>query len=224
MKAQHFLILVFLLMVAVLAGYFFATDSNQGLALSRSSPSASKSSGDKNRQPVATAQTRFEDAGWPFKVRKTGAFITRILAEDLNDYQPVSYPEDRLAYEGEPVMAHVLLPSSNRRLALTPNQNGEYPRVLTEPGEAVEVLLTFSQSSPGSFLAVSAQDGGFVHTGAAAAALKLDENRQVTLGFLVSGNPGIHRISLTTANGDTRTLQFWAGPELPLNSSLLSRH
>lgn len=223
MRAQHFFILAFLLMVAVLAGYFFATDSGQGLALPRSSPTTKPGIGDKGRSSVVTPQTRFENAGWSFKAGKTGAFITRIRAEDLDEYQPVRYPEDRIAYEGEPVTAHVLVPSSNRRLALTPNQNGEYPRVLTEPGEPVEVLLTFSQSPPGSVLAVSAQDGGLLHTGAAAAALKLDDNRQVALGFLVSGNPGIHRISLTTANGDTRTLQFWAGPELPLNSSLISR-
>ncbi len=223
MKAQHFLILAFLLMVAVLTGYFFATDSGQGLALSRSSPATKPGIGDKGRPSAVTAQTRVENAGWSFKAGKTGAFITRIRAEDLDEYQPVRYPEDRIAYEGEPVTAHVLVPSSNRRLALTPNQNGEYPRVLTEPGEPVEVLLTFSQSPPGSVLAVSAQDGGLLHTGAAAAALKLDDNRQVALGFQVSGNPGIHRISLTTANGDTRTLQFWAGPELPLNLSLISQ-
>jgi hypothetical protein len=62
----------------------------------------------------------------------------------------------RPPYDGEPVTAYIAVPSTGRKVALTVNQLGEFPRIATEPEEQVEVPLAFTRTP----VAVAAQDGG----------------------------------------------------------------
>ncbi len=72
------------------------------------------------------------------------------------------YTEGQPFYEGEPVTAYVRVGSTGRQAALAVNQGGEYPQLLTEPGEEVQIRLAFSRTEPGSPIALTAQDGGLV--------------------------------------------------------------
>jgi hypothetical protein len=115
-------------------------------------------------------------------------------------------------YEGEPVTAYVAVPSTGKRVALTVNQLGEFPRLDTEPSETVEVRLAFARTEPGAQVAVVAQDGGRLHTGRLSGALAVDAERQIAFGFKVSANVGLHRIAVSTPVGEVKTVEFWAGP------------
>jgi hypothetical protein len=135
----------------------------------------------------------------------------RIAPEALASFTPQTYPGGTPAYDGEPVTAYVAVPSSRKRLALTVNQMGEFPRIPAEPGEQVEVRLAFTATAPGTPVAIAARDGGKLHTGKFSTALNLDDRREAAFGFTVSENVGMHQISVTTPTGEMKTLEFWAG-------------
>lgn len=154
-----------------------------------------------------------------------------VQAGELTAFEPVRYTEGQPLYEGEPVMAYVRVGSTGKQAALTVNQGGEYPQLLTEPGEEVQVRLQFTRTEPDSPIALTAQDGGLVVLAegglspstkgnkgeqdalpARSTAGVLDGQRQIGFAFRVSGNPGIHRVSVGTPSGETKVLEFWAGP------------
>lgn len=217
-----------LAMVAALVGFFAASEEGVqrtvGTMLGYSPDISSKAPGHGDAPGLdAKAEAQIKKAGWHAAMHHPEAFVSRILPQDLKDYEQVTYPVGPVINEEEQVTAYVWLTSTGNKMALMPNQNGEYPRIQTQSHEPVEVRLIFSESSPGESVAVSVQDGGILHTGKATSHMKLDESRQLALGFLVSANPGIHRISLTTQRGEVKTLNFWAGPELRTNSKLVSQ-
>lgn len=134
-----------------------------------------------------------------------------ISPRDLTSFKPHTYPSGQPFYPGEPVTAFVRVPSTAQQIAMTVNQGGEYPQLNADPGETVEVLLGFSQTEPGSPVALSAQDGGVLDDGKRTAALILDKNRQVAFSFKLTPNPGLHRIAIQSPTGETKTLEFWVG-------------
>ncbi len=140
----------------------------------------------------------------------------RIDSASLADFTPQPYPNGKPAYDGEPVTAYIAVPSTGAKVALTVNQLGEFPRVQTAVGEKVEVRLAFTRTAPGTPVAMAAQDGGKLHPGKLSAALPVDAERQLAFAFTMSPNPGMHRVSVTTAAGELKTLEFWAGKPLPL--------
>jgi len=136
----------------------------------------------------------------------------RIDPASLATFTPVAYPGGAPAYDGEPVTAYISIPSTGKKVALTVNQLGEFPRLTIEPGEQVEVRLAFTSTVPGTPIALADRDGGRLSSGKVSAALPLDERREVAFGFTVSPNIGMHQISVTTPAGETKTVEFWAGP------------
>ena len=143
----------------------------------------------------------------------------RIAPSALADFEAIPFPGGQPAYDGEKVTAYVASANSGRKIALTVNQLGEFPRVWTNPSEPVEVRLAFTSTRPGSHVAVAAQDGGKFQGGVVSAALQVDDARQIAFAFTVSANPGMHRVSVTTPDGERKTLEFWAGPPSTLMSS-----
>lgn len=175
---------------------------------------------------TASAKRVMAERGWTQgggAVPKDTSFRGAIMQASPADFQRVSFPDGVPAYEGEMVTVYVEVPSSGKKVALAPNQSGEYPKVVTQPGEAVEVRLAFTRSQPGEPVAVSVQDGGVLHVGKMAEKFELNENREVGMGFVVSTNPGIHRVTFTTAGGEAKTLNFWAGPEHAINKRIVAQ-
>ncbi len=171
----------------------------------------------------------------------TAARAEPVQSAELPRFKPVLYTEGQPFYEGEPVTAYVRVGSTGRQVALTVNQGGEYPQLLTEPGEEVQIRLAFTRTPPGSPIALTVQDGGLLNvseggiavppTSSAAPQGKesegmqsrppdparstagiLDAQRQIGFAFRVSGNPGIHRVTVGSPSGETKVLEFWAGP------------
>lgn len=136
----------------------------------------------------------------------------RISADEISDFTVYTYPIGIPYYTGEKTTAYVRVPSSQKQQALTVNQEGEYPRMMTKPGETVQVRLAFTETAPDTPIAITAHDGGRLDKGLRATALLLDEARQLAFSFTVSTNPGIHRVTFRTPAGETKTLEFWAGP------------
>jgi len=228
MKPRNFLILLALILVIGVACNWLALRSWQEVPDGGAEVGAVGGSGLPARLS-AQAQKGLRERGW-FPAVAGGAaggkavvFQSGIARESLGEFERVKFPDGVPAYEGEPVTAFVLVPSTGKKVALTSNQSGEYPKVLTEPGEAVEVRLAFTRSAPGDPVAVSAQDGGVLHVGKMAGKLEVDAQREISLGFLVSPNPGIHRITFTTGGGEAKTLNFWAGPEHTVNKRIVAQ-
>lgn len=138
-----------------------------------------------------------------------------IQASELSTFKPYLYPGGTPYYDGEPVTAYVRVPSSRRQQALTVNQAGEFPRMQTEPGETVQIRLAFTETVPDTPIALTVHDGGAIEGRHQATALRLDAARQLGFSFTVSTNPGLHRVTVLTPKGETKTLEFWAGPPIP---------
>ena len=65
-------------------------------------------------------------------------------------------------------------------------------------------------------MALTSQDGGLIEGGQRSTTGMLDATRQLAFAYTVSNNPGIHSVTLTTPAGETKTLEFWAGPPMAL--------
>ena len=144
----------------------------------------------------------------------------RIDPSALASFDALKFPGGKPAYDGAEATAYVALPTTGRKVALTVNQLGEFPRIETKLSEQVEVRMAFTKAKPGDHVAVVAQDGGRLQTGKLSMALALDQNSQIAFAYTVSSNPGAHRLNVTTATGELKTLEFWAGtPPVLMNSA-----
>jgi len=141
---------------------------------------------------------------------------------DDDGFELVEWTEGEPHFEGEFIAAYVTLGASGRKLRMTVNQMGEFPRVQVATRERVQVELEFSRTQPGDHIAVAAQDGGFVD-GSHSAALTVNDQRRVRFAFDVSANDGVHYVSVMTQNGVSRLLDFWAGPMPTLRSTASTR-
>lgn len=143
------------------------------------------------------------------------ASTQHIQAGEVGSFQPYRWLGQVPHYAGEAVTAYVRVPSTKKQEALTVNQVGEFPRMMTQPGETVQVRLAFSETEPDTPVALTSEDGGLIEGGQRSTAGKLDAARQIAFAYTVSPNPGIHRISIRTPSGEAKILEFWAGPPLP---------
>jgi|GEM_PF-1876583 len=172
----------------------------------------------KKNAPAASASPPLGSSskgGFPATGRAVAqASGQHIKPGEIAAFQPYRYPGTPPYYPGEPVTAYVRVPSTGKNEALTVNQGGEFPRMMTQPGETVQVRLSFTDTAPETPVALTAQDGGYIEGGLTSTAGKLDATKQLAFGFTVSKNPGIHRVTLKTPAGETKTLEFWAGPPI----------
>jgi hypothetical protein len=178
----------------------------------------------KAKTPAPTASsssnTRTTSPG-KFTFAPAGRVVDNVSTQDIQPaeigaFQPYLYPGNPPLYEGEPVTAYVRVPSSKTSQALTVNQMGEYPQLDTQPGETVQIRLAFTKTAPDTPVALTSQDGGLIEGGQLSTAGMLDGSRQLAFAYTVSPNRGIHRVTLTTPAGETKTLQFWAGTPMPM--------
>lgn len=144
------------------------------------------------------------------------ASVQHIQSAEIGAFKPYLYPGGKPYYPGEVVTAYVRVPSTKKQEALTVNQGGEFPRMMTQPGETVQVRLAFTDTAPETPVALTSQDGGLIEGGQRSTAGVLDATRQLAFAYTVSNNPGIHRVTVTTPAGETKALQFWAGPPLAM--------
>lgn len=211
MKYKYILIGLCLVFIS---GLYFREGPSVDLHSSRKVVASTKTSQPKPLPHInsSLAQSPVTRATPSVNLLASNSQTKTIALEDLKAFKEYTYPAGTPYYIGEKVTAFVEISSTGEKQALTVNQAGEYPRMMTEPGEMVQVRLAFAETAPNTPIAITAHDGGLLDDELRATALLLDEARQLAFSFTVSTNPGIHRVTFRTPAGETKTLEFWAGP------------
>ncbi len=129
----------------------------------------------------------------------------------IKEYQHLRPPAGKAA--GAPVGdAYIHVPSEGRRIAMEPNQIGEFPAIETKLNDTVGVRLSLDAVKPGTPVRVVIMDGGTFPAakGVVAQALKATSWGGVAFEFTTSGNIGFHRILVQAQGPPARILNFSA--------------
>jgi hypothetical protein len=152
--------------------------------------------------PIETAL-----AGMPAAVPSVEVF------EDESRFVAQGYPGSRPEAVGPATEALVSVAGGLRKFRLHPNQNGEFQRVYLPLGGGIEAKVKMKRPA-GEKVAVSVRDGGLLASGKNAELAQIGADGCVRLAFQTEGYQGIHRVTLTAENGETATLNLWAGADL----------
>lgn len=126
----------------------------------------------------------------------------------LKEYQHLPSPAGKA--QGAPVgEAYIHVPSQSRRVAMEPNQLGEFPTVETNLKETVGVRLLLDAVRPGTPVRVVILDGGtFPTADGASQVIEATDWRGVAFEYTTSANIGTHRILVQAAGQPSRILDF----------------
>ncbi len=126
----------------------------------------------------------------------------------LKEYQHLPSPAGKA--QGAPVgEAFIHVPSQSRRIAMEPNQLGEFPTVETNLKETVGVRLSLDAVKPGTPVRVVILDGGTFPTAEGVSqVIKATEWRGVAFEYTTSANIGTHRILVQAVGQPSRILDF----------------
>lgn len=117
--------------------------------------------------------------------------------------------EVRVTERSDDFIGSVVVNESSYTLAANPR--GEFPRFYVDSGDRVEGTVTFSAAVPGSYVAIDAEDGGYLEANTGI----LNEDRRVSFQFELPDYEGAHRVTLRNGS-ETRTFEFWVGEEPPV--------
>lgn len=107
--------------------------------------------------------------------------------------------------------AYIHVPSAGRRIAMEPNQIGEFPAIETKLNDIVGVRLSLDAVKPGTPVRVVIMDGGnFPAAQGVAQVLKATKWGGVAFEFATSGNIGFHRVLVQAQGQPSRILNFSA--------------
>lgn len=126
----------------------------------------------------------------------------------VREYRRTEPPAGRPA--GAPGgLAYIHVPSSHTRIALEPNQLGEFPPVEAQTHETVGARVLLPDASPGSPVRVAILDGGtFPSLTGPSRLLEVAEWRGIAFEFTTSGNAGSHRLLVQAAGHPARVLDI----------------
>ncbi len=128
----------------------------------------------------------------------------------LKEYQHLPSPAGKA--QGAPVgEAYIHVPSARRRIAMEPNQIGEFPAVETKLNDTVGVRLSLDAVTPDTPVRIVILDGGsFPATQGVTHVLKATSWGGVAFEYATSGNIGYHRILVQAQGQPSRILNFSA--------------
>ncbi len=128
----------------------------------------------------------------------------------IKEYQILRSPAGKAA--GAPVgEAYIHVPSEGRRIAMEPNQIGEFPAIETELNDTVGVRLNLDSVKPGTPVRVVILDGGsFPAVEGLTQVLEVTKWRGTSFEFTTSGNIGYHRVLVEAQGQPSRILNFSA--------------
>ena len=132
----------------------------------------------------------------------------------------VSPPTETITTRSRPSLpaatatAHVSVGNQQFSVQATPDAVF-VPRVNTAVGARPVVRVKFRDGEPGEPVVVQVEDGGALENHALTQLARLDEQRQIQFAFQMTQNPGLFRV-VVRKGGEAQTLEFWAGPPLPV--------
>ncbi len=126
----------------------------------------------------------------------------------IKEYQHLRPPAGKAA--GAPVgEAYIHVPSEGRRIAMEPNQIGEFPTVETTLRDTVGIRLSLDSVKPGTPVRVVIMDGGsFPAVEGVSQVIKATEWRGVAFEYTTSSNIGTHRVLVQAQGQPSRILDF----------------
>lgn len=139
----------------------------------------------------------------------------------IKEYQHLPAPSGKPA--GAPVgEAYIHVPSAGRRVAMNPNQLGEFPTIETRLNDTVGVRIALDAVKPVTPVRVVILDGGSFPAGKEASkilkttgkeaskVLKATDWRGVAFEYTTSANVGTHRVLVQAVGQPSRILDFSA--------------
>lgn len=125
-------------------------------------------------------------------------------------------PVEPVSLNGELATANARI--GNIRYDLSPNQIGMFPRVAgIDPHQTIPVTVTYPGGSPGDQVVVEAEDGGHFANQKVVTIAGIGADKNIQFDFTAGRDAGVYRITLNKG-GDTKTLDFWVGPELQVRN------
>lgn len=147
-----------------------------------------------------------------------------LSAFPIKEYKSLPAPSGKAA--GAPVGdAYIHVPSAGRRIAMEPNQIGEFPAVETRLNDTVGIRLAIDSVKPGTPVRVVILDGGsFPDSQSATRIIPARDWRGVDFEFTTSGNIGYHRVLVQAQGQPSRIVTFnahdadtWPAPSTASN-------
>lgn len=198
---------VLLLMIALV---FFVRHQQRDAPASRHAaapPTLQKALTPARRQRPRLAPPREADRLLKSEGARTDVSLS---AFPIKEYQHLPAPSGKPA--GAPVgEAYIHVPSAGRRVAMEPNQLGEFPVMETQLKETVGVRLQLAEIKPGTPVRVAIIDGGsFPTKNGLSQVIPAADWRGVAFEFTTSHNIGFHRILVEAQGHPARILNFSA--------------
>jgi hypothetical protein len=146
----------------------------------------------------------------------TAALLATSDEFTADGWEVIRYPDEvpgEPLWAGEPVVARVEF--EGRRVQLTPNQLGEFPRLNVAAGAGARVRLAFPEGTAASPVIIAPLDGGTVEAGQLSLVRELGTDHAVGFTYKASTYAGVHRVQVRRPGQAPVVLEFWAGqPEI----------
>lgn len=128
----------------------------------------------------------------------------------IKEYQHLRSPRGKAAGAPE-CEAYIHVPSAGRRVAMEPNQLGEFPAIETRLNDTVGIRVALDAVKPGTPVRVVILDGGSFPVGKGVSqVLKAADWRGVAFEYTTSANVGTHRVLVQAAGQPSRIFDFSA--------------
>jgi hypothetical protein len=220
MKKTTIAILILVVIPLIIIAVIFQTRGKQaGDSVSSAPPRDPAAASDAPGVRKNRGGTREAD-----RMLKAEGVLTDVSLSEFpaKEYQHLSPPAGKAA--GAPAgEAYIHVPSAGRRVAMEPNQLGEFPSIPTNVNDTVGVRLTLDAAKPGTPVRVVILDGGSFPTATGASrVLTAEEWHGVAFEYTTSGNVGTHRVLVQAVGQPSRIFDFsaydaktgWPAPSL----------
>ncbi|QMU30143.1 hypothetical protein [Adhaeribacter radiodurans] len=109
----------------------------------------------------------------------------------------------------------------SKKYQLQANEFGLFDQVSgIQPKQKVPVQLNYPAGRVGEKVAIIMLDGGTLDNGKKVKVTQLDTQKKMTFELQVTSDPGLYRVLLKKGS-DTKTVQLWVGPKLPMSHNKL---
>jgi hypothetical protein len=203
-RARIALAAITLLLIALIWHQNRKGEGNQPSIIT-SKPSSSAAESPRNSTSDTRASTIEAD-----RLLKSEGARTDVTVSYFPEKEYLRLPPPNGKPEGAPEgAAFIHVPSVSRRVALEPNQLGEFPTVETGLKDTVGVRLQLDAVKPGTPVRIVILDGGtFPAAEGVSQVLASTQWGGIAFEYITSANIGTHRVLVQAAGQKSRILDF----------------